>query len=234
MIRGHGMPCPYETPSASGGRGFFMPSFITFEGVEGCGKTTQIQLLSDHLAAKGLDVVVTREPGGTAISDQIRKILLDSQNRKMVPECELLLYYASRAQHVQEKILPALQAGSVVLCDRFVDATVAYQSYGRGIDISVLEALNSFVLKKFSPTLTLIFDLPVEIGLDRARKRAQALTQNEREDRLENEVIEFHQKVRAGYLQIAKTEPERVRVIDASGDVVSIHEQVIKLIEEIV
>lgn len=210
-----------------------MSPFITFEGVEGCGKTTQIQLLSDYLKTKGQGVVVTREPGGTVISDQIRKILLDSQNRDMVPECELLLYYASRAQHVQEKILPALQRGSMVLCDRFVDATVAYQSYGRGIEMSVLKTLNDLVLKKFYPTLTLIFDLPIEIGLSRARKRALALTQNEREDRLENEVIEFHQKVRTGYLKIAEAEPERVRVIDASGDVASIHDNVKKIVEEI-
>lgn len=210
-----------------------MSPFITFEGIEGCGKTTQIQLLNDYLKIKSQNVVITREPGGTAISDQIRKILLDSQNRGMVPECELLLYYASRAQHVQEKILPALQRGSVVLCDRFVDATVAYQGYGRGIEMSVLKTLNDLVLKKFYPTLTLIFDLPVEIGLSRARKRALALTQNEREDRLENEVIEFHKQVRVGYLKIAKAEPERVRVIDAGGDVASIHEQVKKIVEEI-
>jgi dTMP kinase len=152
----------------------------------------------------------------------------------MVPECELLLYYASRAQHVQEKILTELKRGSVVLCDRFVDATVAYQSYGRGIEMSVLNTLNNFVLKKFSPTLTLIFDLPVETGLHRARQRALALTQNEREDRLENEVIEFHQKVRAGYLKIAAAEPERVRVIDASGDVATIHNNVKKIVGEIV
>jgi len=206
--------------------------FITFEGIEGSGKTTQINLLADFLKEQGHEVIVTREPGGTPIGDQVRQILLDSKNTAMVNTCEVLLYYAARAQHLQELVWPALDKGQLVLCDRFVDATIAYQGYARGVDLGVLEVLNGYVLGEFKPSLSLVFDMPVEDGLKRAKARASQLEESKREDRFENEVIEFHQKVREGYLTLAKEEPERFEVVDASLDIEALHGTVKAIIEQ--
>jgi dTMP kinase len=206
--------------------------FITFEGIEGSGKTTQIKLLADHLKGQGYDVVSTREPGGTEIGNDIRKILLDAQNKHMAHACEVLLYYAARAQHLKELIVPSLEAGKVVLCDRFVEATMAYQGYARGVDAVVLENLNQYVLAGVKAKACLLFDLPVEVGLGRAKARADQLEVDQREDRFENEQLEFHQKVRDGYLALAKKEPDRFCIIDASLNVEDLHQEVLRIISE--
>ena len=200
--------------------------FITFEGIEGCGKTTQISRLAETLRQQQFEVVVTREPGGCQISDKIRSILLDSNNKTMVPETELLLYAAARAQHVAQVIRPALQLGKIVLCDRFCDATLAYQGYGRKLEISVIEQLNHYACQGIEPALTLLLDLPVEIGLGRARKRnAQNHCQNE--DRFEQESLDFHQRIRYAYLQLSNDQPQRIKVIDANGDYDTVFKRII-------
>jgi len=195
-----------------------MACFITFEGVEGCGKTTQLGLLARALAARGHRVVVTREPGGCPIADQVREILLDAGNKAMVPLAELLLYAAARAQHVAEVVAPSLESGHVVLCDRFTDATVAYQGYGRGIDTGVIEELNIIATGNIRPDLTVLVDCPVEVGLNRAMARINSTT-GAREERFELESLQFHRKVREGYLKLAEKEPARFIVIDGSGGI---------------
>jgi dTMP kinase len=190
--------------------------FITFEGIEGCGKSTQISLLATHLQQAGYTVVLTREPGGCPIANQIRSVLLDAENSAMVPMAELMLYAAARAQHLAEVIRPALSAGSIVLCDRFSDATRAYQAFGRGIDRQTMETLNSLACDGLSPQLTLLLDCPVEVGLGRARQRIEA-SNGPREERFELESLTFHQRVRDGYLQLAAEEIDRFMVIDAAA-----------------
>ena len=192
-----------------------MGFFITFEGVEGCGKTTQIKLLAELLAARGISAVLTREPGGCKIADKIRAILLDAENSALSPLAELMLYAAARAQHVTEVISPALEAGKIVLCDRFCDATVAYQSFGRGIDRSVIDSLNKHACQGVSPDLTVLFDCDPSIGLERAHRRIEA-TSGPREERFELEALAFHHRVRSGYLYLAKEEPCRFIIIDSS------------------
>jgi len=192
--------------------------FISFEGVEGCGKTTQIKLLAEHLAAQGISTVLTREPGGCPIADKIRTILLDAENRALSPLAELMLYAAARTQHVTEVISPALTAGKVVLCDRFCDATVAYQSFGRGIDRSVIDNLNKHACQGVSPDLTVLVDCDPAVGLERARMRIEA-TSGPREERFELETLAFHQRVRSGYQQLAAQEPDRFMVVSGSGSI---------------
>ena len=195
--------------------------FITFEGVEGCGKTTQIRLLSDFLSAQGLRTTLTREPGGCQIADKIRTILLDAENRAMSPLAELMLYAAARAQHVSEVISPALGAGNVVLCDRFCDATVAYQSFGRGIDREVIDTLNVHACQGVSPDLTVLVDCDPSLGLERARRRIEA-SSGPREERFELEELAFHKRVRAGYLKLAADQPERFLIINGSDSIEAI------------
>lgn len=202
--------------------------FITFEGIEGSGKTTHIQRLFSFLKSQGHDVVLTREPGGTAIGDQIRKILLDRASQGMTENCEQLLYWAARAQHIRELILPHLQKGHIVLCDRYVDSTTAYQGYGRGIDFSFLKTLEKMVTGSVVVDRTFLFDLSVAEGLQRARKRIERKTQIQKEDRFENEAIAFHEKVRQGFLELAKKEPKRFVVFDASLDKNTLQEKVQK------
>lgn len=192
-----------------------MSLFITFEGIEGSGKTTQIGLLAQQLRRQGHQVLQTREPGGCPIADQIRAILLHPENSRMVSRAELLLYAAARAQHVEELVLPALQAGGVVLCDRFTDATLAYQGDGRRLDRTLIRQLNELAAGNCRPDLTLLFDLPVEIGLRRALQR-ETEQQDSSEGRFERETLEFHQRIRDGYRQLAKAEPQRFQLIDAS------------------
>lgn len=182
--------------------------FITFEGPEGSGKSTQIQLLKRYLQRKGRKVMVLREPGGVRISETIRRILLDVKNEKMTDLCETLLYMAARAQIVEEVLLPALKKGTVVLCDRFLDSTVAYQGYGNGVDRTLIRDLGKLVTQKISPDLTFLFDLPVNKGLSR-RKRAK--------DRIEHRPLNYHNRVRNGYLAIARREPRRVKLLKAEG-----------------
>jgi dTMP kinase len=195
-----------------------MAFFITFEGIEGCGKTTQLRLLKERLTAAGEKVISTREPGGTPISDKMRAILLDAENSAITPLSELLLYAAARAQHVQEVIVPALERGEMVLCDRFTDATVAYQGHGRGLDLATIDQLNKLATGGLEPELTVLIDCPVEIGLGRALARIE-LTHGPREERFELESVRFHDRVREGYLSLARAFPERFVVVDGSGDV---------------
>ncbi len=195
-----------------------MGCFITFEGIEGCGKTTQMKVLSQRLAEKGYPVVVTREPGGCPISLKIRDILLDAANSSMVPLAELLLYAAARAQHVSEIIKPALEAGKIVLCDRFTDATIAYQGYGRQLDLALIGELNTLAMGKVRPRLTVLIDCEVETGLKRANARIEAST-GAREERFELESVQFHRRVREGYLRLAAAEPDRFIVIDGNRSI---------------
>lgn len=192
--------------------------FVTFEGVEGSGKTTQIKFLSELLSARGIRTVMTREPGGCPIADKIRAILLDAENRALSPLAELMLYAAARAQHVTEVISPALEAGNIVLCDRFCDATVAYQSFGRGIDRGIIDGLNLQACQGVKPDLTVLVDCDPAIGLERARRRIEA-SSGPREERFELEALPFHQRVRAGYQQLALEEPGRFLIIDGSDGI---------------
>ncbi len=190
--------------------------FITFEGIEGCGKSTQIRLLAQALTTAGHRVVLTREPGGCPIGDQVRAVLLDAGNRTMVAMTELLLYGAARAQHLAEVVRPALAQGQIVLCDRFSDATRAYQAFGRGIDRQLVEQVNLLACQGLAPDSTLLLDCPVETGLTRARQRIDA-SSGPREERFELEALEFHQRVRDGYLALAAEEPHRFVTFDATG-----------------
>lgn len=200
-----------------------MSCFITFEGIEGCGKTTQIRLLADSLQQSGERILLTREPGGCPIADKIRAILLDAGNSEMTPKAELLLYAASRAQHIAEVIRPALASGTIVLCDRFTDATSAYQGYGRGLDQGLIKVLNETAAGDCRPNLTVLIDCPVETGLERAIARIEAGSASDRnhlrEERFERESLEFHQRVRDGYLQLAETFADRFILIDGRDSV---------------
>ena len=193
-----------------------MACFITFEGIEGCGKTTQMKILAKRLETLGTGVTTTREPGGCTIADKIRGILLDAENSALVPLAELLLYAAARAQHVAEVVTPALAAGRVVLCDRFTDATLAYQGYGRELDRKTIDRLNELATAGIRPDLTVLLDCPIEVGLERAMTRINS-TDGAREERFELEAREFHRRVRDGYLQLAAREPKRFVVINGAA-----------------
>jgi dTMP kinase len=189
--------------------------FITFEGIDGSGKTTQMRLLAERLRAEGRDVFETVEPGGTRIGQQIRRILLDSANQDLRATAELLLYFASRAQNVEQCILPALEAGKIVLCDRFTDSTLAYQGYARGLGTETVLALDHIACHGLTPDVTLLIDVEVEMG--QARMRARNSTGPANETRLDDESREFHRKVRDAYLTIARQHADRFRVIDGRG-----------------
>lgn len=192
--------------------------FITLEGIEGCGKTTQINHLSRVFENRGQACVVTREPGGTAIGKEVRSILLNPASKGMVPKAELLLYMADRAQHIAAVVNPCLAEGKVVLCDRYFDATVVYQGFARGLDTRFIYELHRLVMNDLKPDVTILLDLPPRIGLKRAWKQIEDGTRNSIESRFEEETLKFHEKVRAGYLELARLEPERFRTIDASRD----------------
>ena len=183
--------------------------FISFEGIEGTGKSTQAKLLQQSLLGLGYEVILTEEPGGTLISLRIREILLSVDHTNMKPLTELLLYNAARAQHIEEVILPALNRGAVVITDRFTDSTFAYQGYGRGIDLKLLESIDKIATNGLRPDMTMLLDLDVETGLKRNRRINKT-------DRLELEDVEFHKRVRKGYHELAAKEPERIKVLDAS------------------
>ena len=190
--------------------------FITFEGVEGSGKTTQVERLADRLRQAGRSVVTTREPGGTPISDRIRAVVLDRQNVEIHPHTEALLMCAARAQLVQEAIRPSLDAGRVVICDRYSDSTFAYQGYARGQDLATLRNINYFATGGLVPHLTVLLDLPAEVGLQRRHGASGANSPMNRMDRL---ALDFHRSVAAGYHSLAQTEPDRWRLVDAQGSV---------------
>jgi dTMP kinase len=192
---------------------------ITFEGVEGCGKTTQLALLRDHLESKGYAVEVTREPGGTPIAEAVRAIVLDPANKALSSTAEMLLYAAARAQHVDERVRPALEAGRVVLSDRFVDSTTAYQGAGRGSPMEAIRTLHEWVTRGVWPDLTVVLDVDPETGLRRAAA-------HRRLDRIEAETLAFHRRVREGFLRIAEAEPARVRLVDGTQSIDLVAKQV--------
>ncbi|MGC4098815.1 MAG: dTMP kinase [Nitrospira sp.] len=198
--------------------------FMTLEGGEGSGKTTHARRLCARLTAHGLDVLHTREPGGTLLAERLRSILLDQSEETIAPETEAFLILAARRQHVDHVIKPALARGMTVVCDRFSDSTMAYQGYGRGMDRRVLRTMNDLATGKLVPQLTLLFDVPVAIGL--SRRRGRVASQN----RLDREAERFHRKVRAGFRALARREPRRIRVIDAAEPL----ESVAQIVEELV
>lgn len=193
--------------------------FITFEGADGCGKTTQLNLLAEYLRNKGYEIVITREPGAKGLGEKIREILLDYQG-PVSDRCEQFLFLADRAQHVDTIIKPALQEGKIVLCDRHTDSTLAYQGFGRGLDLDRLKNLNEIATAGLKPNLTLIFDVDTETSMRRVGAN---------KDRMESAGVEFHQKVRQGYLELAKLEPNRIKVLDATLSIDEIHTQVIEI-----
>ncbi len=208
-----------------------MSLFITFEGPDGSGKSTQIQLLADFLHRRGYEVLCTREPGGTAIGDQIRQVLHDVKNTEMAARAEILLYSASRAQLVEQVILPQLAQGGVVLCDRYADSTYAYQGYGRQLDLDMLRLITRFATQELRPDLTIYLDVDVAEGLRRkVAANASGAGEWNRMDRL---AVEFHQRVRAGYLEMAHHEPERWLIIDASAPVAEIHRVICQRLEKL-
>lgn len=204
--------------------------FITLEGIEGSGKTTQVKHMLEFLAGKGFTCVATREPGGTQIGKKIRAILLDPDSKDMEPLAELLLYTADRAQHVKEIILPLLSAGKTVICDRYYDATVVYQGFARGINVALIRELHQSILKDLKPDMTILLDLPSEIGLARAWKQIESGTRTGYETRFEEETLAFHEKVRSGYLELARLEPARFRVVDASKDENQVRTEIIDIL----
>ena len=189
--------------------------FITVEGVEGSGKTTHCEKICAYLEKKGFEVVHVHEPGGTRIGEQVRDILLSSGNEEMIDRTELFLFMASRAQLVEEVIRPAVHAGKIVVCDRYIDSTIAYQGYGRGVDETLIRSLNRFTIGNVEPALTIILDVDTPVGLRRAKKRLGG----GKPDRIEKGKLGFHQRVRQGYLALARTEHGRVRVVDADRDI---------------
>lgn len=195
--------------------------FITFEGSEGCGKSTQSKLLYQYLKRKGLKVVYLREPGGTLIGEKIRKILLDSKNDSISPMAEMLLYMAARAQVVSEIIKPALKKRKIVICDRFLDSTLAYQGYGLGININLIKSLGNSVTQGIKPDLTILLDLPVKKGLKYRHLK---------KDRIEKRSLAYHIRVRNGYLKLAHSEPKRIKVVKVRDDKFATQEKIRKLV----
>jgi len=206
--------------------------FITLEGIEGSGKTTQMGHIVRFMEKNNIDVEVTREPGGTWIGEQIRAILLNPDSKDLDPLSELLLYAADRAQHVRKKVMPLLSSNKTVICDRFSDATVAYQGFARGLDLETVRKLNNIVLGGLRPNLTFLFDLPAKTGLERAWKQLDMGSRTLTESRFEKETIDFHEKVRTGYLKLAGEEPDRFTIVDASVDEVQVKNSVYETLSQ--
>ena len=218
-----------------------MGKFITFEGIEGCGKTTQIRMAGKYLKRHHISFIVTQEPGGTTLGKKMRKILLNRRGYNICAEAEALIFSAVRLQHVRDVISPALSKGKIVLCDRFSDSTLVYQGFGRGLGLDFIRGLNDFASAGLKPDLTIVFDLPAPIGLKRARERGEKREERRvrreecsspltphpsPEDCFEREDLEFHIKIREGYLLLAKQEPGRFRVIDGAKDIITINREV--------
>jgi len=201
--------------------------FITIEGIEGVGKSTAIRFLQAHLEEKGIEVVVTREPGGTEIAEAIRKLVLAHYNEQMTQDAELLMIFASRAQHISSIIRPALEAGKLVLCDRFTDASFAYQGAGRGMPEEYIASLEKWVQKGLKPDLTILLDAPASVGSQRAKHRSAA-------DRIEREKIQFFERARACYLTRSKLEPDRFKVVDASQTLAHVRADLSKIIDTVI
>jgi dTMP kinase len=190
--------------------------FITFEGIDGCGKTTVVRFIEQQLRQRQIPVLVTREPGGTTVGNEIRQVLLKISDRVVIPKTELLLYAADRAQHVYERILPALREGRIVLCDRYTDATRAYQGHGRGFDLTWIESLMEFATGGLKPDLTIVLDLDVALARQRLQGRRER-TGSTSHDRLDAEAIDFHERVRQAYLEFVQHEPDRMKIVSAAG-----------------
>lgn len=203
-----------------------MGLFITFEGIEGCGKTTQIKYLASFLEKIRQPFLLTREPGGTKLGEKIREILLLANDSQIDPWAELFLYLADRVQHYHQIIFPALEKGEIVLCDRFIDATLAYQGFGRRLDLNWLEEIHLRTIGQIKPNLTFLLDLPAEEGLNRAWQRITK--QKIKEDRFEKESLDFHQRVREGYLFLARREPERFVILNGLKDENSLHQEILQ------
>ena len=197
--------------------------FITFEGADGCGKTTQIELLNKYFKEKGQETLLTREPGAKGLGVKLREILLNYDG-DVSPTCESFLFLADRAQHVDCIIKPALDEGKIILCDRHTDSTVAYQGYGRGLDINQINMLNNIATNGLKPDLTIVLDVDVETSMQRVGKN---------KDRMESAGIEFFERVRQGFLEIAKKEPERVKVINSSDTIENIHKKIVELVNKL-
>ena len=201
-----------------------MSLFITFEGADGCGKTTQIELVNKYLQEKGYKTLVTREPGAKGLGEKLREILLNYEG-EVSPNCESFLFLADRAQHVDCIIKPALKNNTIVLCDRHTDSTIAYQGYGRQLDIQEIKKLNDIAVNGLKPDLTIVFDIDIETSMQRVGKT---------KDRMESAGMEFFNRVRNGYLAIAKDEPNRVKVINSADTIENIHTKVVELVEEVI
>ena len=199
--------------------------FITFEGCDGCGKSTQLRLLSEYLTENGIPHIFTREPGGGKISEQIREILLNGKNAEMTDECEALLYAAARMQHLSDRVIPALQEGKLVVCDRYVDSSLAYQGYARGIGADFIESINKLALTKYAPDITVFIDLTPE----EAFLRKHGADEN---DRLEQAGMEFHRKVYQGYKALSVIYPERIVCVDGRQTPQEIFEQTLRILKE--
>jgi dTMP kinase len=202
--------------------------FITFEGIEGCGKSTQLKLAAQALEKQDFRICCTREPGGTGVGTQIRKILLSESSAGLAPLSEALLYMADRFQHIQDVIRPAINEGQIVLCDRYHDSTIAYQGYARKIPLALLDSI--WKTSALDPDLTILLDLDPEQGLDRSLKKLAA--QQMDESRFEKEALQFHQDVRNGFLSLANQNPNRIKVIDASGSVEEVNHRVMRILDE--
>lgn len=218
-----------------------MIRLISFEGGDGSGKTTQLRLLEKYLASHGKVCLSTREPGGTTLGEMIRRLLLEAGTGEISSPTELFLYLADRAEHVHEVIRPALASGTLILCDRFTDSTLAYQGYGRGVDLGMLRRLNEIASGGITPDMTFLLDCPVEVGLSRTRERSSMVDKQSSkiedrgsriEDRFEREKVEFHQRVRKGFLELARTEPGRIYVLDASSPIQEVHEEIKRIVDE--
>jgi len=207
-------------------------TFITFEGGEGSGKSSQARLLVEYLKEKGYDVEVTREPGGTGIGDAIRAILLNPELSEMGNVAELLLLAASRAQNVHQRIKPAIDRGAVVICDRFIDSTLAYQGYGRDFDIDLLKSLNRLATGGVTPDLTILLDLSPEVGLGRSKALNKVESKEGKGDRFEQEDIDFHRRLRDGFLELASAEPDRFEKIAVQQDMEATHKMVVEIVED--
>lgn len=199
--------------------------FITFEGCEGAGKSRQIQLLSEYLTQNGIEHIVTREPGGNRISESIRSIILDGANTAMADECEALLYAAARVQVLKEIIAPALKSGKIVICDRYVDSSFAYQGYARGLGVETIESINFYAVKNFMPNLTVFLDIPPKEAFERKHGADKG-------DRLEQAGMAFHDKVYRGYKEIAKRYPDRFIPINPMGEKQETHQKILRLLKE--
>lgn len=198
--------------------------FITFEGADGCGKTTQLELLADYLKEKNKEVIITREPGARGLGERIRDILLNYDG-EVSDRCESFLFLADRAQHIDIIVNPAVEDGKIVLCDRHIDSSVAYQGYGRGLDIEQIDRLNMIATNGKRPDLTLVFDIDAETSMKRVGTE---------KDRMESAGIDFFNRVRKGYLELANQEPERIRVLDATKSIEEIHNEVVKIFSELI